>query len=68
MALLTNNFKLAAGTIGAIYKDRRQIEMFFKAIKQSLRIKTFAGTSPNAVHIRIWTAMFKGPNVFNLIG
>lgn len=57
MELLTNNFKLAARTIGAIYKDRWQIEMFFKAIKQNLRIKTFVGTSANAVHIQIWTAL-----------
>jgi hypothetical protein len=57
MALLTNNLKLAASTIAAIYKDRWQIEVFFRAIKQSLRIKTFVGTSPNAVMIQIWTAL-----------
>lgn len=55
--LLTNNMKLAAGTIAAIYKQRWQIELFFKAIKQNLKIKTFVGTSANAVHIQIWTAL-----------
>lgn len=57
MVLLTNNFKLAACTIAAIYKSRWQIELFFKAIKQNLRIKTFVGTTANAVHIQIWTAL-----------
>jgi hypothetical protein len=57
IALLTNNHKLAARTIGAIYKERWQIEIFFKTIKQNLRIKTFVGTSANAVHIQIWTAL-----------
>lgn len=55
--LLTNNFKLAARTIGAIYKERWQIEIFFKTLKQNLRIRTFVGTSANAVHIQIWTAL-----------
>lgn len=57
IVLLTNNMKLAAGTIAAIYKQRWQIELFFKAIKQNLKIKTFVGTSANAVHIQIWTAL-----------
>ncbi len=57
IVLLTNNLKLAAGTIAAIYKQRWQIELFFKAIKQNLKIKTFVGTSANAVHIQIWTAL-----------
>lgn len=57
LAFVTNHPKLAASTISAIYKDRWQIELFFKAIKQSLRIKTFIGTSENAVHIQIWTAL-----------
>jgi hypothetical protein len=57
LVLLTNNFKLSARTIAAIYKDRWQIELFFKALKQNLRIKTFVGTSANAVHIQIWTAL-----------
>lgn len=57
IAFVTNNLKLAAATIAAIYRDRWQIELFFKAIKQSLRIKTFIGTSENAVRIQIWTAL-----------
>ena len=56
-SFITNNFKLAAATIAAIYKDRWQIELFFKALKQNLRIKTFVGTSFNAVMIQIWTAL-----------
>lgn len=55
--MLTNNFHLAARTISAIYKERWQIEIFFKALKQNLRIKSFVGTSANAVHIQIWTAL-----------
>lgn len=57
LALLTNNFNLGASTIAAIYKDRWQIELFFKALKQNLRIKTFVGTSANALKIQIWTAL-----------
>jgi hypothetical protein len=57
MVLLTNHLEFAAGTIGRIYKDRWQIELFFKAIKQVLKIKTFVGTSENAVQIQIWTAL-----------
>jgi len=55
--LLTNNMKFAASTIGEIYKDRWNIEIFFKTIKQNLKIKTFVGTSENAVKIQIWTAL-----------
>ena len=54
---LTNNFKLAAITIANIYKARWQIEAFFKWIKQNLKIKTFLGTSKNAVLTQIWVAM-----------
>lgn len=54
---LTNNFQLAAATIAAIYKSRWQIELFFKWIKQNLKIKTFLGTSKNAVMTQIWIAM-----------
>lgn len=54
---LTNNLKLGSTTIAAIYKDRWQIELFFKSLKQNLKIKTFVGTSPNAVKIQIWTAL-----------
>jgi hypothetical protein len=57
MVFVTNHLKLAAKTIAAIYKDRWQIELFFRAIKQSLRIKTFIGTSENAVQTQIWTAL-----------
>ncbi|HEY5742548.1 MAG TPA: transposase [Terrimicrobiaceae bacterium] len=57
IVLLTNNLKLAASTIAAIYKSRWQIELFFKALKQNLKIKTFVGTSSNAVRIQIWTAL-----------
>ena len=53
----TNNFDLGATTIAAIYKERWQIELFFKAIKQYLRIKTFVGTSANALKTQIWTAL-----------
>jgi hypothetical protein len=56
-AFLTNQLKLGSTTIAAIYKDRWQIELFFKALKQNLKIKTFVGTSANAVKIQIWTAL-----------
>jgi len=54
---LTNQFGWSARTIAAIYKDRWQIELFFKAIKQNLKIKTFVGTSRNAVLTQLWIAM-----------
>lgn len=54
---LTNHLKLGATTIVSIYKDRWQMELFFKALKQNLKIKTFVGTSANAVKIQIWTAL-----------
>jgi len=54
---LTNNFKLAASTIAALYKSRWQIELFFKWIKQNLKIKSFVGTSKNALMTQIWIAM-----------
>ena len=54
---LTNITHLAASTIAAIYKERWQIELFFKALKQNLKIKTFVGTSENAVQVQIWTAL-----------
>ena len=57
IVVLTNNLKLAAATIAAIYKQRWQIELFFKALKQNFKIKTFVGTSANAVRIQIWTAL-----------
>lgn len=54
---LTNNFALAAKTIADIYKSRWQVELFFKWIKQNLKIKSFIGTSKNAVMTQIWIAM-----------
>ncbi len=57
MVFVTNNLTLSARTIAAVYKERWQIELFFKALKQSLKIKTFIGTSENAVQIQIWTAL-----------
>jgi hypothetical protein len=57
LVFLTNHLKLAAMTIVAIYKERWQIEIFFKFLKQNLKIKTFVGTSANAVKIQIWTAL-----------
>jgi hypothetical protein len=57
IVLLTNQMDFAASTIARIYKERWQIELFFKAIKQNLKIKTFVGTSENAVQIQIWTAL-----------
>jgi len=54
---LTNNFTLPALTIAKLYKCRWQVELFFKWIKQNLRIKTFYGTSENAVKTQIWTAV-----------
>ena len=57
LVFLTNNFILTAETIAALYKARWEIELFFKWIKQNLTIKTFLGTSPNAVKTQIWIAM-----------
>lgn len=54
---LTNNFSLSAADIALIYKNRWQIELFFKWIKQNLKIKTFLGTTENAVLTQIWVAM-----------
>ena len=57
VVFLTNHLTFGATTIAAIYKDRWQIEIFFKTIKQNLKIKTFVGTSRNALMIQIWTAL-----------
>jgi hypothetical protein len=57
LVFLTNHMDWGATTIAALYKDRWQIEIFFKLLKQNLKIKTFVGTSPNAVKIQIWTAL-----------
>jgi hypothetical protein len=54
---ITNIFHLSARTVGEIFRDRWQIEKFFRALKQNLRIKTFVGTSENALHIQIWSAL-----------
>ena len=57
MVFVTNNMKLAAQTLARIYKERWQLELFFKALKPCMKIKTFVGTSENAVQIQIWTAL-----------
>jgi hypothetical protein len=57
IVLLTNHLEFGATTISAIYKDRWQIELFFKALKQNLKVKTFVGTSKNALYTQIWTAL-----------
>jgi IS4 transposase len=57
LTFLTNLMHLAASTIAAIYKERWQIELLFKALKQHLKIKTFVGTSVNAVQGQIWIAL-----------
>ena len=57
LVLLTNLIHFAASTVARIYKERWQIELFFKALKQNLRVKTFVGTSANAVKTQLWTAL-----------
>ena len=57
LVFLTNHLNLGATTVARIYKDRWQIELFFKALKQYLHVKTFVGTSANALHIQIWSAL-----------
>jgi hypothetical protein len=57
LVLLTNHLQFGSTTVAAIYKDRWQIEVFFKALKQNLKIKTFVGTAANAIYIQIWTAL-----------
>jgi len=57
LIFLTNHLQLGATTIAAIYKERWQIEVFFKAIKQNLKIKSFLGTSANALKTQVWTAL-----------
>jgi hypothetical protein len=57
IVLLTNLMEFGSTTIAAIYKDRWEIELFFKALKQNLKVKTFVGTSENALRIQIWTAL-----------
>ena len=55
--MLTNALHFGPTTIAAIYKDRWEIELFFKALKQNLKVKSFVGTSRNALLIQIWTAL-----------
>jgi hypothetical protein len=57
IVFLSNLIAFGATTIAAIYKDRWQVELFFKALKQTLKIKTFVGTSANAVRTQVWTAL-----------
>jgi hypothetical protein len=57
LVFFSNLLHLAASTIASIYKDRWQVELFFKALKQTLKIKTFVGTSANAVRTQVWTAL-----------
>jgi hypothetical protein len=57
LVFVTNHLTLAAATVAEVYKQRWQIELFFKALKQSLRIKTFVGTSANALKTQIWAAL-----------
>jgi hypothetical protein len=57
LVFLTNHLTLAAATVAEVYKQRWQIELFFKALKQSLRIKTFIGTSANALKTQVWAAL-----------
>ena len=54
---LTNYYGLGTSTVAAIYKERWQVELIFKALKQNLKIKTFVGMSANAVKIQVWTAL-----------
>jgi hypothetical protein len=57
LVLLTNHLEFGPTTIAQIYRERWQIEVFFRYLKQNLRIKTFVGTSANALQIQIWTAL-----------
>src|SRR6204780_1386826 len=57
LVLLTNNFSLSAETAGQLYRQRWQVELFFKWIKQHLRLRTFYGRSENAVRAQIWSAV-----------
>ena len=57
ITILTNNFTWSARTIAQIYKERWQIELFFKCIKQQLKVKSFVGTSRNALLSQLWVAL-----------
>jgi len=57
MVLVTNHLGFGSTTIAQIYQERWQMEVFFRYLKQNLHLKTFVGTSANALHIQIWTAL-----------
>ena len=57
LVLLTNNTSWTADTISQLYKARWDVEVFFKYLKQLFKVKTFIGTSPNAVRIQMWTSL-----------
>ena len=57
VAVLTNLLGFGSTTIAALYKDRWEIELLFKALKQNLKVKSFVGASENALRIQIWTAL-----------
>jgi len=57
LVLLTNHLGLGSTTVARLYRERWQIEVFFRALKQNLRVKSFVGTSANALKIQIWTAL-----------
>ena len=57
LTFLTNHLTFGATTISVLYKERWQVELFFKALKQNLKIKTFVGTSANALKVQVWTAL-----------
>jgi IS4 transposase len=57
LVFLTNHSTLAPSVVAAVYRERWQVELFFKALKQNLRVKTFVGTSAHALKIQIWTAL-----------
>jgi IS4 transposase len=57
LVLLTNHLELSATIVAAIYKERWQLELLFKALKQILRVKTFMGATANALKTQIWTAL-----------
>jgi hypothetical protein len=63
IALLTNHLDFGATTIAQIYRDRWEIEVFFRTLKQNLKVKTFVGTSANALRIQIWAALIPGPKM-----
>lgn len=57
LVFLTNHLKLAAATVAEVFRQRWKVELFFKALKSSCKVKTFVGTSANALRIQIWTAL-----------